>query len=185
MWRRGRTVGPLETASGLSAAGQTHQAVEALERCLQLAPEWLAPRLALAKTGVSAGDFARVLQLTDAPQTAQSQADLTGLSQLLYFRATALFGLGRTNEAVATVASFIQAHPDSPEALSTAATLFLLNQQYAPAVGVLDRLLKTDPANTEFLSNQAIALMQLQQFEAALTHLNAALALDPSNQVCA
>lgn len=172
-----------ETASGLSAAGQTHQAVEALERCIQLAPEWLAPRLALAKTCVLAGDFARVLPLTDAPPAAQLEPDPTGLSQLFYFRAAALFGLGRTDEAVTAVARFTQDHPDSPEALSTAANLFLLNQQYPLAVDVLDRLLKKDPANTELLSNKAIAQMQLLQFDAAITNLTAALALDPSNQV--
>jgi len=172
-----------ETASKLSAAGQTHQAVEALERCIQLAPEWLAPRLALAKICVSAGDFARGLQLTDALQSAQSQADATGLNQLFYLRATALFGLGRTNESVTAVTSFVRDHPESSDALSTAANLFLLNQQYPLAVATLDRLLKKDPANTELLSNKAIAQMELQQFDAAITNLNAALALDPSNQV--
>jgi tetratricopeptide (TPR) repeat protein len=172
-----------ETARGLSAAGHGHQAIDELERCIQLAPDWLEPKLALAQTCVSIRDFARVLQVTDGLETIQPPWHATGLSQLLYFRATALFGLGRTNEATTLLERFIHDHADSPKVLSTAAHLLLRSQRYALALGVLDRLLKNDPANTELLSNKAIAEMQLQQFDAAITNLTAALALDPSNQV--
>ena len=105
------------------------------------------------------------------------------MAQLLFCRATALEGLGRTNEAAACIDAFVTQHQEQAEVLSIAAQLYLQSMQYQPALAVLDRLLDREPQNPELLSNKGLAEMQLTRYDAAITTLTTALFLAPSNQV--
>ena len=172
-----------ETARVLLGSGKPRQAIREFARCADLAPDWLEPKLWLAQGHVAVREFASALVLTDDIQAVGLPPDGPGLAQFLFCRATALEGLGRTNEAAACIESFVTQHPEQAEVLSMAAQLYLQEQQYQPALAVLERLLSREPHNPELLSNKGLAEMQLARYAAAITTLTTALALAPSNQV--
>jgi tetratricopeptide (TPR) repeat protein len=172
-----------ETARVLLGSGKPHQAIREFARCADLAPDWLEPQLWLAQGHIAVQEFASALRLTEDIQTFGLPQDASGMAQLLFCRATALEGLGRTNEAAACIESFVTQHPEQAEVLSIAAQLYLQSMQYQPALTVLDRLLSREPHNPELLSNKGLAEMQLSRYDAAITTLTTALSFAPSNQV--
>ena len=172
-----------ETGRVLLGSGKPHQAIREFARCAELAPDWLEPKLWLAQGHVAVREFASALVLTDSIQAVGLPQDGSGLAQLLSCRAKALEGLGRTNEAAASIESFVTQHPEQAEVLAIAAQLYLQSMQYQPALAVLDRLLNREPHNPELLSNKGLAEMQLSRYPTAITTLTTALALAPSNQV--
>jgi tetratricopeptide (TPR) repeat protein len=172
-----------ETGRVLLGSGKPHQAIREFARCADLAPDWQEPQLWLAQGHVAVQEFASALVLTDGIQAVGLPRDGAGLAQLLFCRATALEGLGRTNEAAACLESFVTQHPEQAEVLSLVAQLYLQGMQFQPALAVLDRLLSREPHNPELLSNKGLAEMQLSRYDAAISTLTSALALAPSNQV--
>ena len=172
-----------ETARVLLVNGNPHQAIRAFARCADLAPDWLEPKLWLAQAHLAVREFASALELTDGMAVSGLPQDGTGSAQFLFCRATALGGLGRTNEAAACIDAFVAQHQEQAEVLSIAAQLYLQSMQYPPALAVLDRLLHREPQNPELLSNKALAEMQLARYDAAIATLTTALSLAPSNQV--
>ena len=172
-----------ETGRALLARGKDRQAAAELARCAELAPQWLEPKLWLAQAEVGSGDFADALRLADTIQTSGPVPDGAGLAQLLYCRATALQGLGQTNEAAACVDGFVARHPQQAALLSVAVQLHLEGRRYESALALLDQLLKLDPNNPEHLSNKGLAEMQLARTDAAIASFTQALSLTPSNHV--
>jgi tetratricopeptide (TPR) repeat protein len=171
-----------ETALILLAGGEPRQAIGELARCAELAPDWLEPKLWRAQGHVAVREFASALRLTEEIEAVGKPQEASGIAQFVFCRATALQGLGRTNEAAACIESFVVRHPEQPEVLSTAAQLYLQSGQYQPALAVLDRLLNSDPRNPELLSNKGLAETELARYDAAITTLTTALSLAPSNQ---
>jgi tetratricopeptide (TPR) repeat protein len=165
------------------ANGNPHQAIRAFARCVELAPEWGEPKLWLAQAHLAVREYVSALDLTDEFEAAGLPKDGTGLAQYLFCRATALEGLGRTNDATGCIEAFVTQHPEQAEVLSIAAQLHLQSAQYEPALAVLDRLLSREPQNPELLSNKGLAEMQLTRYAAAIATLTTALSLAPSNQV--
>ena len=163
--------------------GKPRQAIREFTRCADLAPDWLEPKLWRAQGHVAVREFASALRLTEDIQTLGLSQDAAGMAQLLFCRATALEGLGRTNEAVACIENFVTQHPEQAEVLSVAAQLYLQGTQYQPALAVLERMLSREPHNPELLSNKGLAEMQLSRYDDAINTLTTALSLAPSNQV--
>ncbi len=172
-----------ETARVLLAGSRPRQAIREFARCADLAPDWLAPKLWLAQAHITARDFGSAVRLTHELEVAGLPQDESSLAQFLFCRATALQGLGQTNEATACIQNLLARHPEKPEVLATAAQLYLQARQYQAALAVLEGLLAREPANPELLSNKALAEMELSRYDAAIATLNSALALAPSNQI--
>ena len=172
-----------ETARVLLAGGRPRQAIREFARCTDLAPDWLEPKLWLAQAHVAAREFASAWRVTRDLEAAGLPQQESGLAQFLFCQATALMGLGQTNEAAACLQRFVTRHPEKTEVLSTAAQLYLQSRQYQPALAVLERLLAREPRNPELLSNKGLAEMELSRYNAAIATLNTALSFAPSNQV--
>ncbi len=173
----------LETARVLLASGRPYQAIQEFARCAELAPGWLEPKLWRAQSHLAVREFASASRLTDEIEAAGPLPDPSGIGQFLFCRATALQGLGRTNEATACIERCLAQYPDQPEVLAVASRLHLQNGRYQAALAVLDRLLDFEPRNPELLSDKGLAEMELAQYEAAVSTLTAAVSLAPSNQV--
>jgi tetratricopeptide (TPR) repeat protein len=169
------------TAGFLWVERNHRQAAGEFLRCVELAPDWLEPKLGLAESYVILGDFANGMRLAETLSSANPP--LTGLDEarLVSCRARALQGLGRRKEATACIEGFVRQHQEQPEVLSTAMQLYLQCEQYALALPLLDQLLSREPDNPGFLQSKGIAHIGLWQWDAAIATLTRALALDPSN----
>jgi tetratricopeptide (TPR) repeat protein len=170
-----------ETARVLLGAGEPRQAIWELARCAELAPDWLEPKLWRAQGHVAVREFASALRLTEEIEAAGKPSEASDIAQFVFCRATALQGLGRTNEFAACIESFVGQQPEQPEVLSAAAQLYLQSGQYQPALVVLDRLLAREPHNPELLSNKGLAETELARYDLAIATLTTALSLAPSN----
>ena len=116
-------------------------------RALCRAGAWLAgaETMARAKPCRRPGVRQR-LRLTDEIEAAGPLPEPSGIGQFLFCRATALQGLGRTNEATACIEGFSPSIRTSPKYSAVAAQLHLQSGRYQAALAVLDRLLSSNPA---------------------------------------
>ena len=171
-----------EAARVLATGGYPRQAVTEFRRCVELAPDWLEPKLWLAQTWVALQDFEQALRVTESVPVIPAQ-NQTSQAQLMFSRAVSLQGLGRTNEANACIERFVSQQQGQTEVLSTAAQLYLRTMQFGPALAILDRLVVRETNSPELLSNKALAELQLSRPEAAAQTLTKALALAPSNHM--
>jgi tetratricopeptide (TPR) repeat protein len=168
------------TGRVLEAAGFPRQAAAEFGRGAELAPEWPVPKLWLARCRLELGDFAGALELTERMQVSSPPKTGAGRADLLYYRATALRGLGRTNEASACIEGFLRDYPEQPGALSTAAELYEQSREWQPELALLEGWLERDPNNPKLLARKGFAELQLGKYETAIATLNRALALAPA-----
>jgi tetratricopeptide (TPR) repeat protein len=180
--------GPIDEPSYLSNVARAlldvknnRQAARELARCADLAPDWLEPKLWLALGYLDLRDFAAALQVTDSIPASPEVPDGTGLPELVFCRTTALRALGRTNDANASLESFIQLHPEPSPLLLKAADLFMKNKQMAGAVRLLEALVQREPDNVGLLSKKGAAELELSRFHDAITTLSRVLSLDSSD----
>jgi tetratricopeptide (TPR) repeat protein len=169
------------TAGVMQAGGNTRQAADDFVRCIELAPDWPAPKLRLARSSLYLGDFAGALALSDRVLAASRQLSASGLADLLYCRATALAGLGRTNDAAACAENFIRQYREHNEVLSVAADFDAQSRQFEKELALLDELLRRVPDRPEWLVKKGLAELQLEKYDAAIATLTRALALTPSD----
>jgi hypothetical protein len=170
------------TSRLLSTGANIRQATVELMRCTELAPAWLAPKLLLAQNYIQLGDFAQALHVTDDIQSSNQSQRGPEISSLLKYRATALARLGRTNDAVACIESFINQYARHDEVISMAAGLYSLNSQFEKELLLLDELLRRSPKRPEILARKGLVQMELGRFEAAIDSLTKALAITPQNE---
>ena len=168
-----------QTAAILWVGWNDHQAGHEFRRCVELAPDWLAPRLGLAESYLRLKDFASALRLTESIQASSPPRSAMEEAKVVSCRVRALQGLGRHGEADACIESFVSQHPT--EVLSNAARLYLQYEQYEPALALLDRLLSREPNNPEFLSGKGSAEIGLGRYEAAIATLTTAVSVAPTN----
>lgn len=169
------------TASFLWAERNYHQAAGEFLRCVELAPDWLEPKLGLADCYVVLSDFANGLRLAESLSAADPPLNGMDEAKLVSCRARALQGLGRRKEAASCIESFVRQHQEQPDVLTAATRLYLQCEQFALALAMLDQLLSREPNNPEFLQSKGIAHIGLWQYDAAIANLTRALSLDPSN----
>ncbi len=169
------------TGRALLAQGGLRQGVEAFARSAALAPDWAAPKLWLAQSYVQLREFAAALEVTDHIQPPNLPPDGAGLARLLDCRATALRGLGRTNDAARCIESFVNQFAKHDEVLLVAAELYALAQQFEAGLALLEELLKREPKRPDLLARKGLAQLQLSRFEDAIATLTSALVLAPRN----
>jgi tetratricopeptide (TPR) repeat protein len=172
----------LEVAHMFREGKNDYQAARDFARCVELAPDWPEPKLWLALSYMDLQDFARALAWTDRLQASSPLLDTTGRSQLLLCRATALKGLGRTNDAAACIASFANQYREQSEVLSGAVSLFEQNLQFEDELILLDELTRNEPANVKLLARKGFAELQLSKCDAAIATLTTVLSATPSDE---
>jgi len=166
----------------LLSGGNRRQAVAEFTRCVELVSDWPAPKLWLAQSHIQLRDFASALEVTDGIERTGRPHDGQGLARLLECRATALRGLGRTNEAAACIESFVTQYAKQAEVLSVAADLYEWNTQFTKELALLDELLAREPNRADLLARKGLAELQLSRFDAAIGTLTTALTLAPRNE---
>jgi tetratricopeptide (TPR) repeat protein len=170
-----------EMARSLLASKNNYQAVRQMERCVELAQDWLEPKLWLALGFIDLRDFSSALRVTDMAQPNSERAGAQELAQLLFCRTTALHGLGRTNEALDGIAGFVRAHDNSAEILAATAEVFAQNLQFEESLLALEPLLRREPNDPKLLERKGMAELQLGRYESAIATFGRALAAEPTN----
>jgi tetratricopeptide (TPR) repeat protein len=171
------------TGRVLLALGSPLQATSAFARAAELAPDWAAPKLWQAQCHIQMRHFAAALRVADSVQPPNLPQDGAGLARLLDCRATALNGLGRTDEAARCLESFLSQYSKYDEILLVASEIYGQTQQFELGLALLEELLKRDPSRADLLCRKGLAQLQLFRFDAAITTLTAALTLAPRNEI--
>ncbi|SPE55121.1 hypothetical protein SBV1_2060015 [Verrucomicrobia bacterium] len=164
----------------MRAGRNDRQAAAQFARCTQLAPNWAEPQLWLALHRIEEEDWAGALELSQNLQASGAVAGPTDLARLLFCRTTALQGLGRTNEAAASLQDFVDR--GQAEALTAAAEVFAQNRQFKKALLVLEARLRQDPDQPALLEAKGWTEIKLARYDAADQTLSRALALAPSDE---
>lgn len=170
------------TGRAFLANGNTRLAANAFQRSSELAPDWPPPKLWLAQSWLEQGDFTEALKVADSIESASMPQGGPGLAQLLHCRATALQGLGRTNEMVGWIDGFVGEHGKHLEVLAAAAEAFAQNGLHEKQLATIEELLKREPNRPEWLSKKALAELQLGRYEAAIATFTAVLSLTPTDE---
>jgi len=172
-----------EAAWVLLASKNNRQAASEFARCVELAPDWPAPRLWLALSYLDDEDFAAALEVTDGLATLEQAQNPAQLSQILFCRTTALQRLQRTQEAAACLEHFVSQYTGRKEVLVDAADLFLQNLQFKKTLVVLTALLKEEPNEPALLAQKGWAELELGKYELAIASLTRTLSLSPGDDV--
>ena len=162
-------------------AGHNRQAAAGFMRCAELAPDWMAPKVWLARGYLRLGNFAEVLTLTDQIQSSGHPLSGAGLAELQDCRATAMRALGQTNEAAVFIEGFLSRYREQSEVLSGAADLYAQSGQREQELALLDEMLRRDPNRAGLLSRKGFVQLQLSRPDDAIVTLTKALSLAPSD----
>ena len=171
----------LHTGRVLLDSGNPRQAAGSFARCLELSPDWLAPRLWQAQCFNRLRNFTGALALTDDIQPTAPQLTGAGLAQLLRGRTVALRQLGRTNDAAAYLERFVAEQGMHVEVLAAAATLYAASAQLQKELELREKLLQRDPNNPELLFQKGQVELRLARHETAIATLTQALTLSPTD----
>jgi tetratricopeptide (TPR) repeat protein len=169
------------TGRVLLAAGSPSQATSAFARAAELAPDWAAAKLWQAQCCLLMHNFQAALQVTDRVEPPNLPPDGAGLARLLDCRATALNGLGRTNEAARCLEGFVEQYAKYDEVLLVASEIHARNQQFEAGLALVEELLKRAPNRPDLLARKGLIQLQLSKYEAATMTLTTALSLVPRN----
>lgn len=169
------------TGRAFLANRNTRLAGSAFQRSSDLAPDWPAPKLWLAQSLIDQGNFAEALKVSESFQQANRPQDGGGLAQLLHCRATALQGLGRTNEIAPCIQTFVREDGKHLEVLAAAADAYAQNGLHEQQLAVIEDLLKREPNRPEWLDQKGLAELQLGRYESAIATLTTALSLAPTD----
>jgi tetratricopeptide (TPR) repeat protein len=170
------------TGRMLLDGGNTIQAMESFSRCLELAPDWAAPKLWLAECLVQLRNFAAACNVTEQLHVSGGLKDGPALAHLLQCRVSSLKGLGRTNEATICIESYVTQFATQKEVVSTAAELYGESRQFEKEHRLLEELLKAEPNRPDLLYRKGLAQLQLAQYEAAIATLTSVLKIVPNNE---
>jgi tetratricopeptide (TPR) repeat protein len=162
------------------AANNPRQAWAAFARSAELEKDWLAPQLAQAQCHNVLGQHAAALALTD-PAKISGALKGPACAQWLRVRATALWRIGQTNEAVAFTGRVAVEHPQEPLVLLTAAEFLAEAGRFEEEIKWREVLLRRDPKRLEWIVKKGLAELRANQFEPAIMTLTQALMLEPKS----
>jgi tetratricopeptide (TPR) repeat protein len=163
------------------AAANPNQALDCFSRSAELAADWVGPKLCQAQALNTLGEFAAAEKLSAAILPQETSLRAPGLVQLLQVRTTALWRLGRANEAAAFVVEFAARHQDTNEVVLTAAELCAATGDFESELRWRELLVGRDPKRVEWLVKKGHAELRARKSEAAIETLTAALMLMPDN----
>ena len=166
----------LQQAVVLHRQGDVERAGSAYRKILVLEPSQVDALYLLGVTGLerrvySAGLAAVARALAVSPDFAQAHGS----------RGTALQGLGRLAEAIASHRKALALAPNDPVAHSNLGSALQEAARLEDAIASHDRALALAPLQGNCLGNKALALKELGRLPAALSVLDKALAVEPDN----
>jgi tetratricopeptide (TPR) repeat protein len=166
------------------AAGRNfRQAAQFLSRSIELAPEYLEPRLALPGMLVQAGLLDAALE-TVATTRAFMLSRPTATAEKLALLEAEAWAYARQNDlakAERILSDAIKDHPLRPSPYATLAEIYRVNGRHNDAIELLDRQLKLQPEAVDALVHAGAMRMELLKFDEAIPLLDRALKLQPQN----
>jgi Flp pilus assembly protein TadD len=167
----------VELSRVLASAGDFDGAVRIATAAWQLAPDEARPGEQLASIVADAGDADRLAPLADS-----LAARFPGRPDPQYYRASALFMRGRTEDAVTAVRQVTDGHPDHARAqnLLGAACATLGRRDCAQAA--FEASIRANPRDPSTYINAARFSLESANPSAAARYFAEALSIDPASQ---
>ena len=182
--------GPLEDPTALFvlarrfAAGRNfRQSAQFLMRSIELAPEYVEPRLALPGVLVNAGFPDRALEIV-AQTRAHMLSRPTATAEKLALIESEAWAYANKNDAASAERILLDAikdHPLRPSPYATLAEIYRINGRRDDAIQIVDKQLKLQPEDINALVHAGALRMEQLQFEEAIPFLDGALKLQPQN----
>lgn len=102
--------------------------------------------------------------------------------QAIYGRGLALGRLGRIDEGIAALTSYIERHPDSSKAYTKRGVRHLWKGDDKAAEADLQKALELDPNNAEAHDDMGVVYAQREDYGPAIDHFTQTVTLDPTYQ---
>ena len=160
-------------------AGWPRQALQQLNRAKTLAPDSVAPELAMAKIYSRFGMAGKVLDYTKHLRQYETNAaagHALGL-ELSLLEAKSWFDLTNSAAASRVLENVLEQNPDDASTWETVFKAYIAFGAPTNALTMLNHLLAKDPDSIPALNNQAAVLVQLQRAAEALPILDRVLTL--------
>jgi len=196
-------------ADSLAKSNQLEQALESLEICRQVNPEYLPARLALVRVSAQMGNLdkaftemqklqselkeergdvwftrgwlsAKAGNYADAEAAFQKSLVLEPTSETALLLFTALNSQGRADEAQVSLEGWLEKFPQSTAMMVGLGQVYLARQETDKAIGVYQRLLAVEPQSVLALNNLAW-LARDKDPKQALEYARRAIALAPED----
>ena len=164
------------------------EALEAMQKALEMDPDYILTKLSLAEVYIRRENFA--MALTFAGQVVDDDRQLTffpiDYNEILYSarvtRAEAYFGLGNVKEAIVEYESAAEVPtPRRTDALGSLSNLLKAVGETDRALEVLRRAVEEAPENQQHLFNLGVLYLDRRDFEKAEGYFNDVLARSPDN----
>lgn len=182
--------GPLDDPTALFvlaqrfAAGRNfRQSAQFLVRSIELAPEYVEPRLALPGVLVNAGLMDDALEAVARAREHISSRPSSTAEKLTLIESEAWAYAQKKDLATAEklLKDAIKNHPLRPSPYNMLAEIYRINGRHQEAIEVLDQQLKLQPEAMDALVHAAAMRMELLKFDDAIPLLDRALKIQPQN----
>ncbi len=160
--------------------GNNHrQAAQQYQRAVELSPEDLTARFALAHLHLINNHPTRALEVVSKIRADGAILGLseTNLPMMLKMEASAYLSAGNSEAADRVVNSALDQDPKNVSLLAVVSEIYINFGQFTNAVKLLDRRIQLDPDNPVLKIDKGFCLIQMQDFEAALAPLSQALSI--------
>ena len=159
------------------------QCAQFLTRSIELAPDYLEPRLALPGVLVSAGYPDEALKVVASTRELMSSRPTATAEKLTLIEAEA-WAYARKNDlatAEKLLRDAIAQYPLRPSPYVTLAEIYRINGRHTDAVELLNRQLELQPDNADALVHSGAMRIELLKFDDAIPFFDRALKLQPQN----
>jgi spermidine synthase len=164
----------IELSHLLAARGEFQEAIDAAEDALRLTPD--DPRAAeqLASVLADAGDADRLTAFADA-----FAARFPGRAEAVYYRATALFLHGQTEDAIRAVRQVVDSHPEHARAQNLLGAACATAGQGDCARTAFDASIAANPRDASTYVNAGLFRLRMGDATRAAEYFGEALTIDP------
>ena len=155
----------------LFARGQNRrQSMQLFQRCLDLSPNWVEPRIAMAKSYIDLQrpDMAvKVVEPLNALAN-QNALDLTNQVELLRVESFALAETGKYGAGEKLLLDAMESRRSDRNVLSALAYFYIMTGRETNALSRLEQLLLLDPNNSWALFNKGKILLQQRKYQGVI-----------------
>jgi tetratricopeptide (TPR) repeat protein len=167
----------------LVSGGLMRQAVEPLERVIQLEPDYLPARLWVAQCYLASRLPDRALDALQEPLAQPEKFSLTATNstQLNILAAAAYFQKDNNACGIKLVETEIARQPTNDVLLVTAVQVYLRRGLFSNAMTIIDRKLQAAPDDPTWLFGKGYASIQMKDYPDAITALTRLLSIQTTN----
>jgi tetratricopeptide (TPR) repeat protein len=184
--------GPVDDPTALFVLAQRfangrnfRQSAQFLVRSIELAPEYVEPRLALPGVLVQAGLLDEALEAVARGREHIASRPSSNAEKLALIEAEAWAYANKKDLAAAEkiLRDAIKTYPLRPSPYSVLAEVYRINGRHKDAIEVLDEQLKLQPEHVDALVHAGAMRMELLKFDEAIPFLDRALKIQAQNPI--